>query len=165
LKAALAGSGILTLMGPRNGARDADMCTPVPLPPAFPGLDVTVARVESLRPDMPVPLAAGGAVTGYREILETDADIVETTQDGAAVMVAQGHLRYLGGWPDSHAFRRIIAQLCAQAGVETVALPDGVRTRTTGTERFWFNHDTDPHEVAGRSLPPLGIIREDLSHD
>jgi beta-galactosidase len=43
------------ILGPRTGAKTAALSIPVPLPPAIPGLDVTVARVETMRPDMPVP--------------------------------------------------------------------------------------------------------------
>ena len=42
----------------------------------------TVAHVESLRPDMPIPLADGGHVKAYREILESDGEIVERTAGG-----------------------------------------------------------------------------------
>ena len=165
LKAALAEADAVTVIGPRSGARDDQMSTPVPLPPAFPGLDVTVSRVESLRADMPLPLAAGGAITGYNEVLETNAEIMETTTDGAPVMVTQGRLRYLAGWPEKTGFARIIASLCDDAGVATQTLPDAVRIRETGTERFWFNHDMQTHEVAGRNLPPLSVLREVLGND
>jgi len=51
LRAALAKAEAHVCYGPRTGARDACFQIPVPLPPAIDGLDVTVARLESLRPD------------------------------------------------------------------------------------------------------------------
>ena len=60
LKTALSGSEAEVLIGPRSAARDGDFTIPVPLPPAWPGLDVTVTRLETIRPDMPIPVAEGG---------------------------------------------------------------------------------------------------------
>ncbi len=160
LKASLAASEAAVLLGPRTAARDAAMGIPLPLPPAMPGLDVTVARVESLRPDMPVPLDGGGAVVGYREDLEGRAEVGLRTLSGEAVVMAQGRLSYLGGWLDDAGFRRLFRELGAVAGLDLLDLPDGVRVRDTGAERFWFNTDTQAHEVAGRRLNAISVLRE-----
>ena len=160
VKAALAGSGAHLLIGPRAACRDGDMRIPVPLPPAFPRLDVTVTHVESLRPDLPEPLASGGHLTLWRDHLEGAAPAVETDLSGAPVVVAQGRVTYQGAWLDEPAQMRVIARICAQAGVAVAELPGGVRRRDTGAETFWFNHDTQAHTVAGRILPPLSVTRD-----
>ncbi|RME15413.1 MAG: beta-galactosidase [Alphaproteobacteria bacterium] len=162
LKAALAAGPGLAVIGPRAGARDADMRIPVPLPPDLPRLDLRVARLESLRPDMPVPLSGGGQVTGYREFLELGpgAQVLLATDDGAPVAVRSGRIVYAGALLDAAGWRRLIAPLCAEQGIETVALPDGVRRRETETETFWFNFETREEEAAGRTLPPLSVTRE-----
>ena len=41
------------LIGPRSNAKTTEFATPVPLPPNLPNLSATVARVESLPPDVP----------------------------------------------------------------------------------------------------------------
>ncbi len=61
LEAALESFGGVALVGPRTNSKTADFAIPVPLPPSLPGLDCRVARVESLPPDVEVPLEAGGA--------------------------------------------------------------------------------------------------------
>ncbi len=160
LKAALAASGGAVVIGPRSGACKGTMRTPVPLPPALPGLDVTVARVESLRPDMPVALAGGGAITGYREVLEGGAGVLEATGTGEPVLMAAGNLHYLGAWLDPAGLRRIFTGLCRAQGLNVIELPTGVRLRDTGVERFWFNYDTETHEVLGRKLGPVSVLRE-----
>jgi beta-galactosidase len=160
LKASLTASEATVVIGPRSGARDRSMRIPDPLPPAIPGLDVTVARVESLRQDTPVTLKSGGKIIGYREILEGSARVLETTEAGESVLVAAGNLHYLGGWLDQDAARRVFARLCQAHGLETLDLPDGVRCRDTATERFWFNYDTEAHEVSGRLLAPISVLRE-----
>ena len=159
----LAASGAEVILGPRSGARDENMRIPVPLPPRVPGLDVTVARVESLRPDTPVAVAGGGFVTGYREFLEGTAEPLETTQDGEPLVVAQGKLRYVGAWLDRTALKRVVRAACDAAGIErTLDLPPGVRLRDTGRERFWFNHDIEEHRVGDLTLPPVSVLRQDL---
>lgn len=163
LKAALNDSGATVLIGPRSGARDATMRTPVPLPPAMPGLDATVIFVESLRPDLPIGLEGGGAIRSYRDVLETTAEILVRTETGEAALVAQGQILYAAGWLDPSAMMRVLRLACARAGVETMDLPGGVRCRDTGTERFWFNHDTETHEVAGLTLDPVSVTRARLA--
>jgi beta-galactosidase len=159
LKAALAQSKAQVIYGPRTGARDAEMSIPVPLPPALPRLDTTVVQVESLRADMSVPLAQGGAVIHYREVLEGAAQVIEQTKDGDAVAVQTDGQTYLGGWLDETALARVLRRACDAANVETIDLPDGVRIRDTGEERFWFNYTTKPVEIEGINLPPAGIHR------
>lgn len=160
LKVDLAASGAQILNGPRTAARDVDMNIPVPLPPDLPDLDLTVARVESLRPGAEVALKAGGHITGYREILDTTLDPVEETENGEPVVVRQGRVTYAAGWLDQIGWRRVIAALCNEAGVETIELPDGVRLRDTGTERFWFNHDACEQVVGNITLAPAAVIRQ-----
>ncbi|WP_422372954.1 beta-galactosidase [Hoeflea sp.] len=157
LKATLAESDASVLVGPRSACRDASMRIPVPLPPALPGLDVTVARVETLRADMPVPLAGGGTIGRYVEALEGSADVMEKTEKGEAVLMAATNLHYLGGWPDQQAARRILANLLSARGVKTELLPGGLRVRDTPDERFWFNYADEEVELNGRVFPPCSV--------
>ncbi|UWR24463.1 beta-galactosidase [Sulfitobacter sp. S190] len=162
LKQAFARADATVLVGPRTGARDADMCTPVPMPPAWPDFDATVTYVQSIRPDSPVALPEGGHFIRYLEHIETGETVVEATQDGAPALVQKGRFHYLAGWPDQDAARRILGELATSAGLSVMDLPDGVRCRDTGTERFWFNFDTQSHTVAGRTLAPVSVLRETL---
>jgi len=159
LKAALEAAKAQVMIGPRSGARDENMRIPDPLPPALSALDITVARVESLRPDMPVPLADGGNIIGYREVLEGSATTLEKTLDGEPVVMSQGPVSYIGGWLDQMAFKRVIRNACDTAGIKTIDLPAGVRVRSSGTEKFWFNFDTEEHVVDGLTLPPISMAR------
>lgn len=159
LKAALAQTSAVVMMGPRSGARDATMRIPVPLPPAMPGLDVTVRHVESLRPDTPVALPAGGHVRSYRDVIDGSAEVIERAEDGLPAIVAQGHLMYLAGWLDPVAMGRAVRMACERAGLATRDLPGGLRCRETGAETFWFNHDTRAHEIDGNTFAPLSVTR------
>ena len=150
------------LIGPRSNAKTAEFATPIPLPPNLPTLAATVARVESLPPDVPVPLARGGNFLHWREKLETTAEIVESSTDGWPALVRSGVLYYLAGWPDEAAFARILTTLCHQAGIETDPLPEGLRRRDSATQRFLFNYNAVPVEWAGQILPAAGVFWQDL---
>lgn len=162
LKSALSQCGARVLLGPRSAARDGHMAIPVPLPPAFPGLDVTVSRCESLRPDMPEPLEDGGHITGYREHLDHGCKVVMQDRQGGAVAVEAGDTIYVGAWLDAAGLDRLVAGLCDQAGLPYLDLPPGVRCRDTANERFWFNYDLSPVDLPGIGhLPACGVLRRD----
>ncbi|MGB5865206.1 MAG: beta-galactosidase [Sulfitobacter sp.] len=150
------------IYGPRTGARNGEMSIPVPLPPAIAGLDVIVAEVESLRADISVPLENGGCVIAYREVLEGGADVVLRTEQGEPVAMRHARQTYLGGWLDEISMTQFIEAACAEAQIETMQLPDGVRTRANGSERFWFNYTDQTVTCHGVTLPPAGVLRIQL---
>lgn len=157
LREALAEGPSVALVGPRFGAATEELSIPLPLPPDLPGLDVTVARVETLPPDAPVPLEGGGAMRTWFEILEGTAEVHERTAAGDPAVVGAGPLRYLAGWPDPGAFVRIVEAAAGKAGLATRRLPEGVRLRDTATHRFAFNYGPEPAELDGTVLPPAGV--------
>ncbi|PWL34285.1 beta-galactosidase [Marivita sp. XM-24bin2] len=163
LKTALSASGAEVLIGPRSAARDGDFTIPVPLPPAWPSLDVTVSRLETLRPDMPILVAEGGAVKNWFEHLEGGAETIFATEQGIPVTMRSGSTTYCGGWGDDAFFDRLVKNLCERAEIDNIALPMGVRLRDTGAERFWFNHNPHDVEIAGKILGPAGVVREPLA--
>ncbi|WP_224816121.1 beta-galactosidase [Hasllibacter sp. MH4015] len=158
LKAAIAATDAQVILGPRTNAKTADLGIPVPLPPALTGFDLTVARVETMRPDMPVLLEKGGHLTLWREQIETSEDVVEADAHGAPVLVRKGHLSYLAGWPDEVALSRILTRAAIAAGLSPQDLPPDIRIRDTGQTRFLFNHGPDPVEFDGHIIPPAGLI-------
>lgn len=158
LKAALAAFQGTAILGPRTNSKTQNFSIPVPLPPALPGLDAVIARVESLPPDVPVPLAQAGALVNWREKLEGNAQVVEAAEDGWPALVAAGKLHYLGGWPDDAALARILSRACAGEGIECDPLPEGLRRRDTETHRFLFNYNPVPAEWGGVSIPPAGVL-------
>ena len=145
LLAALTAFQGTALLGPRTNAKTAEFAIPLPLPPNLPGLDAVVARVESLPPDVTVPLQGGGAFHRWREKLEGSAEVVESTQDGLPALLRAGGLHYLCGWPDAAALDRILTQLCHGADLPTHPMPHGLRRRRAGDVTFLFNYN--PHEV------------------
>ncbi|RMA43650.1 beta-galactosidase [Rhodophyticola porphyridii] len=156
---AIAVSGAQALFGPRFGSKTDAFAIPVPLPPAISGLDAVVARVETLRPDMPVPVTGGGAITLWREHLEGGAQVLDRDADGLPVLLRAGSLHYLGGWPDPTYLARVLTRLAGAAGVLVRELPDDIRIRQSGPTLFIFNHGPDPVEFDGTRIPPAGFLR------
>ncbi|MCC5961167.1 MAG: beta-galactosidase [Rhodobacteraceae bacterium] len=160
LRAALPSCGGTVVFGPRANSKTESFAIPVPLPPALPGLDMHVARVESLPPGAGVALEGGGRFIHWAEEVEGAATVALRRADGMAAFVGTGPLRYLAGWPDDATLRAILRDLCAGQGIETLDLPDALRKRDAGTQRFWFNHGTTPLSWNGRTIPPAGVIWE-----
>lgn len=159
---ALARHAGAALVGPRSNSKTVEFATPVPLPPNLPGLQATIARVESLPPDVPVPLDRGGNFLHWREKLETDGTVVERSTDGWPALVAAGGVHYLAGWPDEAALDRILTTLCDSQGIVVDPLPEGLRRRDSATHRFWFNYNAVPVERGEVTIPAAGVHWEKL---
>ena len=162
LKTALTQAKTNVIFGPRSGARDVHMATPVPLPPAISKLDVTIEYTESFRSDSPIELTQGGAFQGFREEISGAADVIETTQNASAAMMRSGNMSYLAGWPDTAAFQRILKRELQEVGLKTLDLPMGLRVRETGAERFWFNTTQETISLEGRDYAPISVTRDAL---
>lgn len=160
LKSALVATKGQVVFGPRTAARDADMVIPNPLPPALPGLDVLVSRVESLRPDLPIDLQDGGQIVGYREVLEGAASVSLRDAHGGPVAMASDAFTYVGAVLDLEGWRQVLRPLCDKAGLAVREMPEGLRMRECGSERFWFNHLPEETQFEGRTFPPISVIRE-----
>jgi beta-galactosidase len=151
-----------SLIGPRSNSKTAEMAIPLPLPPNLPGLAAVVARVETLPPDVPVPLEQGGNFLHWREKLETSAEVVETTTDDWPALIRAGNLHYLAGWPDQEALTRVLTELCARAGLESDPLPEGLRRRDTQTHQFLFNYNAVEVEWGEQIIPAASVVWEKL---
>ena len=157
LIAAMATCGGRVIAGPRTGAKTAEIAIPLPLPPDLPGLDLTVALVESLPPEISEPVAGGGAVIRWLEAVEGTAPASLRLARGPAVLSGEGALHYLSGWPDAALWDRIVAQAAEAAGVPTEPVSGGLRLRDGATHRFAFNYGDTPAGWRGETLPPGGV--------
>lgn len=170
--AALTDASGHVLIGPRSGSKTRSFTIPEDLPPGplQTLLPVKVTQVGSLRPGLSVPLSGGGlagAALRWREWLETDLPARLHFADGSKAMVSSGRRHYLGAWPDESLLRGLLAALLAEAGVETVDLPDTIRLQKRGPLTFAFNFGTEPWtvpETAGKRfrlgdgvVPPRGL--------
>ncbi|MGB0497118.1 MAG: beta-galactosidase [Rubricella sp.] len=158
LREALAPHAGVSISGPRTGAKTEHFSIPEGLPPHMPGLDCKITRVETLRGDCPVPLLRHGALKWWREIAEGSAPVEEHDAEGNPVLVGEGGRYYLTGWPDEAAMLRILRKACAEAGIETLDLPDSIRVRDRGRKRFVFNYGAESAMLEGLFKGADGVI-------
>ena len=154
LNDAIAQTQAVCLIGPRSNLVTEELSIPQPMGPNLPSLDITVTRVESLPPGHARKVPGGGAVVHWVETLEGDADPRVLTEDGALLIVAEGPLYYLGGWPDATLWDRIVTCLGEEAELPLTTLPDGLRLRDTGAHRFAFNYSPEPITWDGVTIAP-----------
>jgi beta-galactosidase len=159
LRAALGRYEGLAVTGPRTGLKTAHHATALPPGPGIPGLDLRVARVETLPPFAPRPLRAGGAARLWLEHAEGSAAPRERTQDGAPILWRAPGRAHLAAWPDAAAARRILRGLAREAGIETHEMPAGLRLRDAGPHRFVLNYAAEPRRWQGRDVAAAGILR------
>lgn len=148
----LEASGAVLLFGPRSGAKTEEFSIPEGLPPGDvlrALLPLRMLCVETLRPDCPEPLLWNGKTypsLTWRETIEACAGTtVEATYgDGAAAMVRHGQALYLATLSDRAFLTDLFEALCAEAGVETIRLPETLRLRRRGRLTFAFNYAETP---------------------
>jgi beta-galactosidase len=160
------------LLGPRTGSKTRDVQIPRTLPPGAlqSVLPVRVLRVESLRDDVVEQVRIGGDAFpfgAWREDIETDLPALATFENGNPAWVRSGMIDYLACWPGEAFLDRVIADLCARAGVETTPMPEGVRISRRGGLTFAINAAAEPQPapapdgavfvIGGPDLPPAGV--------
>jgi len=166
-------SGAILVFGPRSGSKTEDYQIPEGLAPgALKGvLPILIPRVESLRRGHSEPVDGGGAIERWLEHVTGEADTLAATTAGAPVWVRSGRAHYVGGWPDAELLNRVLELACAEAGIETRRLPEGLRLRRSGTLWFAFNYAAEPCDLGtiapetaqamfvlgGRVTPPAGV--------
>ncbi len=133
------------LLGPRTGSKTEHFSIPPELPPGplQPHLPIKIVRVESLDPKQGEPR--------WQEHVEGDPAL----EDG--VVWQKGNLRYVSQWPDAALLDRLVAEMAAEAGIETIPLPRDIRVRRNGTTLYAFNYGPEPTLFAGQTLPPAGV--------
>ncbi len=160
------------LLGPRSGSRTCDARTPPGLPPGpLQALtSLRVVGVESLRPGSERAVRYAGrdfAMRHWCEQVQCELDPLARFADGGGAYLRHGKVRYLAGWPDAGLLGAVLDEVCAAAGVHTVALPRGLRLRRRGSQVFAFNYGPQPVELpvergralllGERTLPVAGV--------
>jgi len=151
------------LIGPRSGSKTENFAIPVTLPPDLVTdvLDMRVSRVESLPPDLRIEVPGWGALRRWREFVDPGpkCQCVVSSDEGEAILLKQQNRFYLAGWPDEELLRRVLQELCREAHIRVLDLPDGVRIRTQGEDTFVLNYSDrafDCAEIALAGEPLLG---------
>jgi len=146
------------ILGPRTGSKTEDFQIPAHLPPDMNALDVKVTAVESLRPGSAIRLENGGAFHIWREFVEAQSAIIESTTDGHPAVVESGSVQYICGWPDQQSFDRLLKSVAEMAGLTTQHMPGGLRCRDFGDFRLYVNYDNVSLVVDDREIPAANIM-------
>ncbi len=160
LTEALSRADGLVVVGPRSGSKTKDFHIPAGLPPDLPSqlLDVKVVRVDSLPDELPLPVKGGGHVHKWRDKIETSAEVLLEAEDGWPVLVGRERFFYLAALLDDDAHQKVTRMLVERAGLSTIDLPSGVRTRRTDDVIFIFNYGPETHDLAALGFKgPFGL--------
>lgn len=166
---ALSGADGTVLIGPRAGSRDRSFRIPENLPPGpLAGLTGTrVTQVASLRPGLAqaVSGAVTGAITRWRDHVETTGTVLATASDGGPALTARGKVLTLHGWPDETLLAEVAGHAAALSGLETMALPAYIRLRRRGNWWIFTNYGPESWTLppglrcllGDTTLPPQGV--------
>jgi beta-galactosidase len=156
------------LIGPRTGSKTADFAIPNTLPPGDLQaiLPITITRVESLRDGMAESVGQHH-IHRWLEHVESELAPELTLDNGMGLLYRTGQICYLAGWPGAQLLRQLIEQVAEAAGIDSIALPEGVRLRRAGSNRFAFNYGSSaatlpmsPEQgflIGSANLPQAGI--------
>jgi beta-galactosidase len=170
LRTAIASFEGQLLIGPRSGSKTGNFTIPDALAPNLPRnlLDAKVTRVDATNPAHVVPVKGGGAVSHWRERLETRAETIFEDEEDFPVLIAQGKLYYLAASGDRALMQRIADYLIDEANLKPLALPAGVRCRVRDGFRIYFNYadsaatlvpaeDEAGYVIGGTDIPAAGV--------
>ncbi len=156
------------IIGPRAGSKTMHYAVPDDLAPGplHSLIPARVLRVESLRPGLRLE-GDGWAILDWFEHLETQATVEFELKDGRPAVIREGNLHYLAGWPDEALLERIILQAASDSGLDTIALPYGLRVRRRGNHIWAVNYGGSPADlperlkgtpvIGSRRLPAAGV--------
>ena len=159
------------LYGARTGSKTEHFAIPDTLPPGLLQelLPFKVTRVESLRPDMPVPVRGEveGAALLWREFVETDMTPAARFDDGGGALFCEGKHHYLACAADRQLLKAALRRVARAAGLTPAALPPGLRLRRRGHLTFALNFgpgavtvpapDGADFVLGGRKLEAAGV--------
>jgi beta-galactosidase len=162
----------ICVLGPRTGSKTNDFQIPAGLAPgnAQDLIDVTVSRVESLRPAH-VEIAGEFKVSRWLEHIDSPLTPRVKTAQGHGIWYQNEACDYLACWPDFELLHSVLAERCGQIGVSTLDLPAGLRVRRRGNVIFAINYEKNEIDlqaivggasdfeylIGGCVLPPAGV--------
>lgn len=165
-------SGAHAIIGPRAGSKTDDFQIPKALAPGHLRalIDVSVSRVESLRPSH-LEMAGPYEVRRWLEHIESKIEPLAQTSQGHGIWYANDMCDYLACWPDDTLLKNVLTKRCRERGLSVHDLPDGLRLRQRGDIMFAINYENQNVSLAdyingaerfdfvigGHHLDPAGV--------
>ncbi len=170
--AAVRGATGVVLFGPRLGSKTEHFNIPGNLPPGpmqeF--LPLQVRRVDSLPDFVPQPVSWRGTTHEARlwvEHVASELTPLARFEDGLGALFRHERFLYLAGLPDDRWLNALVWELATEQRLPVQELPSGVRVRSRGNLRCFFNFNAQPvlltlsadlEAVVGSEIvPPAGV--------
>jgi beta-galactosidase len=137
------------LIGPRTGSKTSNFQIPAELPPGplQAMMPMKIVRVESLPDFVSLPLAWNSVdyqCHSWLEHVRTDLEPFIQLANGHGVAYRNGKITYLATLPEQSLLDKIVEDLLNAEGFKFSEIPAGVRVRTRGQHRFFFNYNPEP---------------------
>jgi beta-galactosidase len=133
------------IFGPRTGSKTPDFQIPSNLPPGLLQelLPIRVVRAESL-PDFE-PISVSWRETSYQcrhwlEQIETYVPPWIRSVNGNGIAFTHEAFTYLTAVPEQSLLDAIVEDIVSHTNLQTIRLPEGLRTRVSGNLRYFFNY-------------------------
>ncbi len=153
---ALQSSGAQIVLGPRSGSKTENFTIPDNLAPgAFRKLiDIKVRRVESIRPGIRIDRAGsneGHHFAKWREFIVAGQGVEKDilSDDGEAMLLSQGKVSYIAGWPDPELALDLVSRVLSKSGLASKLLHQDVRIRDNGNHRHVLNYGPETVDISG----------------
>ena len=153
----LASADGLAVLGPRTATVTDELSIPKMSQPVVAGLDIEIELSESFPPHHLRAVSGGGFVVHWMEKLRGSAPVLMETAKNGAVLVGDDNIWYLGGWPDTEMWDRLVTMAADKVGLGITSLPDGLRLRTAGKYRFAFNYSAHSVEWNGETFAACSV--------
>ncbi len=155
----IAAVGCKALVCPRSGSRARDFALPGNLAPGPLQrlLPLRVVAVDSMRTGASHAFQFGAGswqISHWRETLETELVPRTRCDDGTGFWYSHDGHHYLNGATASEFIAVVLEAMCAETGIDTQPMPEGLRRRQRGALTFVFNFSPEPRhwEEAGKTL-------------
>jgi beta-galactosidase len=134
------------LIGPRTGSKTENFQIPAELPPGplQELMPIKIVRVESLPDFVSLPLqwkSVNYQCHSWLEHVRTDLKPFIQLADGHGIAYRNGKITYLTSWAEQSLLDKMVEDLLIAEGFKLGEIPTGVRVRTRGRYRFFFNYN------------------------
>ena len=122
----------------------------------------SLLNFDGMRPGLTVRAGGHGVVTWAEAYRPTTGTAFVTYDDGPfageAAVVSNGNAISIGAWSGSLVAETLTA-VCTEAGIPTVALPDGVRVSRRGASEVWMNfNEAEATLPDGSRIGPVSYL-------
>jgi hypothetical protein len=103
----------------------------------IPDLNDRVVQVESMHSANPLSLECRNQIIYDLKMFDRREKVAFQTEADEPVSLCEGNQTYWNGWLDAVTSDYLFSKFCADAQIDSLAMPERGPIRAGGTERFW----------------------------